>query len=204
MRMSFRRRRILAGYLFISPVILGYLIWVAGPMLMAIWLSLTEWDMLRPATFVGLINYQQMLQEAVASLKSIEGAMSSQGGVQATPDFAGLSVPLARTAKLISDHLSTRAPAAGTADGSGSDAAASSANGGAVAIQGIRSREDAARALDAVAGYFRVNEPSSPIPLLIERTKRLIAKDFLAVLEELAPDALSQAKAASGVRDPVE
>jgi multiple sugar transport system permease protein len=62
-RFSFRKRQILAGYLFIAPVILGYLIWVAGPMLMAIWLSLTEWDMLRPATFVGLGNYQQMLQD---------------------------------------------------------------------------------------------------------------------------------------------
>jgi multiple sugar transport system permease protein len=62
-RFSFRKRQIVAGYLFISPVILGYLIWVAGPMLMAIWLSLTEWDMLRPAQFVGLSNYRQMLQE---------------------------------------------------------------------------------------------------------------------------------------------
>src|SRR5262245_21937273 len=63
MRLSWRRRRILAGYLFISPVILGYLIWVAGPMLVAIWLSLTEWDMLRPATFVGLSNYQTMIHD---------------------------------------------------------------------------------------------------------------------------------------------
>ena len=62
-RFSFRKRQILTGYLFISPVILGYLIWVAGPMLMAIWLSLTEWDMLRPATFVGLSNYRTMLQD---------------------------------------------------------------------------------------------------------------------------------------------
>ena len=62
-RFSFRKRQILTGYLFIMPVILGYLIWVAGPMIMAIWLSLTEWDMLRPATFVGLSNYQQMLQD---------------------------------------------------------------------------------------------------------------------------------------------
>jgi multiple sugar transport system permease protein len=63
MRLSFRKRQILAGYLFITPVILGYLIWVAGPMLAAIWLSLTEWDMLQPATFVGLSNYQQMLHD---------------------------------------------------------------------------------------------------------------------------------------------
>src|SRR4051812_12640709 len=63
MRSSLRRRATLAGYLFISPVILGYLIWVAGPMIMAIWLSLTEWDMLQPAQFVGLSNYQQMLHD---------------------------------------------------------------------------------------------------------------------------------------------
>jgi multiple sugar transport system permease protein len=63
MRFSMRQRGVLAGYLFISPVILGYLFWVAGPMLVAIWLSLTEWDMLRPATFVGLSNYQQMLHD---------------------------------------------------------------------------------------------------------------------------------------------
>jgi multiple sugar transport system permease protein len=62
-RFSLRKRGVLAGYLFIAPVILGYLIWVAGPMIMAIWLSLTEWDMLRPATFVGLSNYQLMLHD---------------------------------------------------------------------------------------------------------------------------------------------
>ena len=63
LRLSMRQRRNLAGYLFISPVVLGYLIWVAGPMLVAIWLSLTEWDMLRPATFVGLSNYQTMIHD---------------------------------------------------------------------------------------------------------------------------------------------
>jgi type VI secretion system protein ImpA len=65
----------------------------------------------------------------------------------------------------------------------------------------VRNRQDATRALDAVAEFFRTHEPSSPIPLLIERTKRLVSKTFLEVLEELAPEALAQAKAASGVRD---
>ena len=49
------------------------------------------------------------------------------------------------------------------------------------------SRQDAVRALDAVADYFRRNEPSSPIPLLIEWAKRLVAKDFLEVLADIAP-----------------
>src|SRR5215217_3097274 len=63
MRLSLRSRSMIAGYLFISPVILGYLIWVAGPMIIAIWLSLTDWDLLRPPRFVGLENYRTMLQD---------------------------------------------------------------------------------------------------------------------------------------------
>ena len=63
LRLSLRQRSMIAGYLFISPVILGYLIWVAGPMVIAIWLSLTDWDLLRPPRFVGLENYRTMLQD---------------------------------------------------------------------------------------------------------------------------------------------
>jgi type VI secretion system protein ImpA len=143
------------------------------------------------------------LGEAVQSLKSIEESMTARGGTQAAPEFGGLATPLARTLKRVGDHLATRLPAQSAgADGS-SDAASgqTGAPGGAVAIGGIRTRDDATRALDAVAAFFRTNEPSSPIPLLLERAKRLVAKDFLEVLAELAPEALAPARAASGVRD---
>jgi len=140
------------------------------------------------------------LNDAIQSLATIEDAMRSAGGVQAAPDFATLKTPLTRTLKLVTDHLSTRAPAEEAA--AGDESAPVSAGGVSVAVGAIRSREDATRALDAVAQFFRTNEPSSPIPLLIERAKRLVGQDFLAMLEELAPDALDQAKAASGVREP--
>ena len=137
------------------------------------------------------------LDTGVKSLTSIEEAMRNQGGTQAAPDFATLAVPLSRTRKLVNDHLATRAPESASAG----DGSAPAGAGGAVAVGAIRSRQDATRALDAVAAFFRTNEPSSPIPLLLERAKRLVAKDFLEVLAELAPEALAPAKAASGVRD---
>ena len=70
-----------------------------------------------------------------------------------------------------------------------------------VGVGSIRSRDDAIRALDAVAAFFRKNEPSSPVPLFVERAKRLVAKDFLEVLADMAPDGLDQAKHVGGVRD---
>src|SRR5690242_21313615 len=42
--------------------------------------------------------------------------------------------------------------------------------------------------------FRSASEPSSPIPLLLERAKRLVAKDFLEVLAELAPDALGRSE----------
>jgi type VI secretion system protein ImpA len=70
-----------------------------------------------------------------------------------------------------------------------------------MAVGAIKSRQDAIRALDAAAEFFRLNEPSSPIPLFLERAKRLVSKDFLEVLADVAPDALPQARSAGGLRD---
>lgn len=57
------RREALHGYLFIAPAVLGFLIWIAGPMLFSAWVSLTAWDLLSPPEFVGLSNYQTMLND---------------------------------------------------------------------------------------------------------------------------------------------
>jgi type VI secretion system protein ImpA len=141
------------------------------------------------------------LNEAVTSLKSMETAVSLRSGAQAAPDFSTLAVPLARTLKRVSDHLATRPDAAAEATPGATTTGGAEAAAAVVAVGTVRNRQDATRALDAVAAFFRTNEPSSPIPLLIERAKRLVAKDFLEVLAELAPEALGPAKAASGVRD---
>jgi type VI secretion system protein ImpA len=71
---------------------------------------------------------------------------------------------------------------------------------GAAAVGPIKSREDAVRALDAVAEFFRRTEPSSPIPLFVDRAKRLVSKDFLEVLAEVAPEVVAQVRTAAGLR----
>lgn len=155
------------------------------------------------ATEVDELNaLKERLDVALQSLASLEEQMRSAGGVEAAPDFNSLTTPLQRTLKLVSDHLGTRGSAADESGDAPEEAVSVSAAGGTtVAVGAIRSRDDAVRALDAVATFFRTNEPSSPVPLLIERAKRLVGKDFLAMLEDLAPDALEQARAASGVRE---
>jgi type VI secretion system protein ImpA len=48
--------------------------------------------------------------------------------------------------------------------------------------------------------FFRKNEPSSPVPLLLDRAKRLVSKSFLEVLEDIAPDTLTEVKKIGGIK----
>ena len=49
-----------------------------------------------------------------------------------------------------------------------------------------------------ICDYYRTNEPSSPVPLILQRAQRLVAKDFMEILTELTPDALSQLQVITG------
>jgi type VI secretion system protein ImpA len=141
---------------------------------------------------------EQTVSNGIAALNTIDAKMRSEGGPEVAPDFDPLTGHLVRMKRVLRGHLDTRAGVATAGDESAGGIAA--AGGGAYAVGAIKSRQDAIRALDAVADFFRHNEPSSPIPLLVDRAKRLVSKDFLEVLADIAPDALSVARAAGGLK----
>lgn len=66
------------------------------------------------------------------------------------------------------------------------------------AITAVSRREDALYLLDLAAAYFRTNEPSSPLPLLIDRARRLATMEFLDILRDIAPDGIGQAQIIAG------
>jgi type VI secretion system protein ImpA len=69
----------------------------------------------------------------------------------------------------------------------------------AAASNDIRDRNDIVGMLDRICRWYRANEPSSPVPPLLERAKRLVAKDFMALLLELAPEGAAQFRALAGL-----
>lgn len=54
-------REALVGYLFASPVILGLIVWVIGPMIGSGLISLTDWNVLSTPHWVGLRNYVRLV-----------------------------------------------------------------------------------------------------------------------------------------------
>lgn len=55
-----RRRRNIEGYLCILPWLVGFVCFTAGPMVAAFGLAVMDWDVLSPAKFVGVGNFQKI------------------------------------------------------------------------------------------------------------------------------------------------
>jgi multiple sugar transport system permease protein len=51
------RREAIAGYICIAPWLLGFVVFVAGPIVASLLISFTRWNIVSPAQWVGLDNY---------------------------------------------------------------------------------------------------------------------------------------------------
>lgn len=58
-----QRRKQIMGLLFISPWLIGFLLWTLYPLTSSLYYSFTRYDLLRPPTFIGLENYREILLE---------------------------------------------------------------------------------------------------------------------------------------------
>ncbi len=66
-----RLRDNIAGYLFISPFLVSFLVFWAGPVVAAFYLSLTDYDLLSSPTFVGMDNYRTLFTDDPLFWKSL-------------------------------------------------------------------------------------------------------------------------------------
>ena len=85
--------------------------------------------------------------------------------------------PMGRLSELMS-----RADDEGT-----SDATDTSETEPTAPIGPFQSRPEAIAALEQVSAFYRTTEPSSPIPLLIDRARGLVSLDFMTLLKEITP-----------------
>jgi len=80
-------------------------------------------------------------------------------------------------------------------DGSAEGSAASPQLSGKSASRGvgeISSRKDVIKALELICKYYADYEPTSPVPILVQRAKTLVEADFMEVVRNLMPDAIAQ------------
>ena len=145
----------------------------------------------------------EAVRESFEHTTAIEQEVTNRVGASAAPSLAEFANSLKAIGRTLTDKLAERGvgepaamengetPAEGQGDTSGPT--------GAPAASGqIKSREDVQRAIDRICQYYDRHEPSSPVPLLLRRAKRLVTKNFMEILRDMVPDGVSQAEQIGG------
>jgi type VI secretion system protein ImpA len=85
------------------------------------------------------------------------------------------------------------APAADEAGGGGEAGGEGGpvSRGGAISGE-ITSRSDVIKMLDKICDYYEQYEPTSPVPIFMKRAKKLVTMDFVALMRDLAPEAMAK------------
>ncbi len=137
------------------------------------------------------------LRRAVAAVHGLDDYLIETLGRSAAPSFEPLIKVLDKGLR----YFDSLQPAAATANAAANPAAGGSvpAAAGTVAYAPqasapgeIRSLDDVRNVLIKIREYYAVHEPASPVPLLLQRAERLIGKNFLDLLANVAPNSRAE------------
>jgi len=142
------------------------------------------------------------VRDSITQLSRLKTDLGKKVGQSKAPDFNGLMNLLKELDKFLSAQLSRKGVIGGEAVNDELEVGPDGSVPTQVEVQTvsnrITSREDVFKALDKVIDYYKLHEPSSPVPFLLNRAKQLISKDFMEILQELVPSGIAQAKTICG------
>lgn len=156
----------------------------------------------------------QVLSQSLVSCQqrivNIENSVTEKVGVSQAPNLQSvrsllrdISHGLAEVIDSAGLSLGDETEGEATADAE-DDPAGSSAGKSAKPASGdgaIESRKDVIRTLEKLCRYYAEHEPSSPVPILLERARKLVDMNFIDLIKNLAPDGLGQIETIQGPGD---
>lgn len=132
------------------------------------------------------------LSAARAACEAIEQQVNEQVGSAQGVDLSALKQPLKQALQILNQAV----PGSSVPEAVSEDNAPSVESAAAPAaprpLGDIANRDDVLRSLDKILAYYTRHEPSSPLPVLLNRAKNLVHADFAAIVRNLIPDGMSQ------------
>ena len=141
----------------------------------------------------------QSASDALADLNKMESFITEQVGINKAASFSEFRTVL-KEINTVYSAQAERLNLTDTNDISGEDVEenhesteeSDAAKIVKTAPPGINNDQDVIKVLNLIAEYYRKKEPSSPIPLLLDRVTRLVGKNFMEVLQDMAPNGVEQ------------
>jgi type VI secretion system protein ImpA len=128
------------------------------------------------------------VEAAVAGVRQLQTAVNQKLGSSAAPDLR----PLAALVGAVAATLPEDAHAADSLDEGAAEGPGGERAGSGRGLSGtVATREEALRAIDMVCEFLERTEPTSPVPFFLRRARQLVNHNFLQLMKELAPGAMS-------------
>ena len=139
---------------------------------------------------------------ALQILSRMEAELKEKIGVSKAPDFKELSDVIAEMDTFLLQQLTVRGVTGLLDSGvgppveetTGQRPSEKGTGQGGKPMEGINDRQDVIRMLDQICTYYQQNEPGSPVPLLLKRARQLVEKNFLEIVQDLAPKSAAEVK----------
>ncbi len=157
----------------------------------------------RPDEMAALKANVQACRDGLAALEAALAPHLTENDMAVR--FEALGKFLARMAQTldgVAAPASAAAPSAAPSMEAPAMSTAAPSAAPAAAIPGqINSRRDVERVLDLVIDFYERTEPSSPIPHLARRMRKMVPMNFMQLMEEIAPSGLKEFRGIAGVFD---
>ncbi len=137
-------------------------------------------------------------RENVQAINAIFDEKTPGLGPNLDPLIKALDQVVARVEASVGDAIRVDAVKSEPGAEAAVSGAPASAGGGGGAIN---SPNDVQNALDRIIAYYARSEPSSPVPLLLTRAKKLVSADFLTIVKDMAPNGVSNVNLIGGLEE---
>ena len=143
----------------------------------------------------------QAINESMDIVQQLDALVGEKVGIENGPDLSGLTA-LLKEMRHVFEQYAVAELSVSSAQSDEDDMAEGSIQEDSsrkpTAIGGINSRQDVLKVLDLICKYYAEHEPSSPVPILLQRAKKLVTADFMQIVQNLLPDGLSQIQQIKG------
>ena len=146
--------------------------------------------------------------DAVRDIRShINGLLNrvnEQVGIGNGPDLARLRQLMDQADRVLREYGAEGGAGGDDAGAATTDADGASAGGeaptrGRPGLSGeINTRDDVLKALDKICAYYDRHEPSSPVPILVRRSRRLVTMGFMDIMRDVAPAGIPEIEVLRG------
>jgi type VI secretion system protein ImpA len=135
-------------------------------------------------------------EAAQAALERIQALMVQRFSSHLVVDLTTLRTMLTSIGAVLPIPVQAAVEDGGDAPAGQAASGASRQTGG---VHSVETRQEAVRAIELVCAYLERSEPTNPAQLLLRRAARVIDKNFLELMRELAPDAVADVARILGV-----